>query len=36
MEVDDIREIGTDSLIVKSYVLFEEVLNKLAITYKDL
>jgi putative hemolysin len=35
-EVDDIREIGTDSLVVKSDVLFEDVLNKLGITYKSL
>lgn len=35
-EVDDIREVWTDSLIVQSDVLFEEVLSKLEISYEDL
>ena len=35
-EVDDIRKIWTDSLIVKSDVLFEEVLEKLELTYSDI
>ena len=35
-EVDEIRENGTDSVIVESDVLFWEVLNKFKITYSDL
>jgi len=35
-EVDDIREIGNDSLIVESDVLFEEILNKLKVSYHNL
>lgn len=35
-EIDDIREIGTDSLIVQSDVLFEEVLRKFNLDFQDL
>ena len=35
-EVDGIREIWTDSLIVESDVLFEEVLEKLKLSYSDI
>ncbi len=35
-ETDEIREIGNDSLVVESDVLFEEVLNKLEMDYSDL
>ena len=35
-EVDEIREVWTDSLIVESDVLFEEILDKLELEYTDI